>query len=76
MLAPGEQITAAATEALREAVAHGTRVAYAADPPLATLRVLRSSTSQPTTRGHLIPGASPAAYGIARPPATTKRRTP
>ncbi len=40
VLAPGEQVTAAAVEALRAAQAHGTRVAYAADPTLATLRVL------------------------------------
>lgn len=40
VLAPGEQVTAAAVEALRTALAHGTRVAYAADPTLRTLRVL------------------------------------
>ncbi|HEX5969465.1 MAG TPA: hypothetical protein VFY88_13380, partial [Intrasporangium sp.] len=42
VLAPGEQVTAAAVGALRTALANGTRVAYAADPSLATLRVLRS----------------------------------
>ena len=42
VLAPGEQVTAAAVEALRTAHRHGTRVAYAADASLATLRVLRS----------------------------------
>lgn len=41
VLAPGEQVTVAAVEALRTAQAHGTRVAYAADPSLTTLRVLR-----------------------------------
>jgi lysine decarboxylase len=43
VLAPGEQVTAAAVGALRTALANGTRVAYAADPSLATLRVLRST---------------------------------
>lgn len=42
VLAPGERVTAAAVDALRAAMAHGTRVAYAADPTLATLRVLRA----------------------------------
>lgn len=46
VLAPGEQVTATAVAALRRALANGTRVAYAADPSLATLRVLRSD------RGH------------------------
>ncbi|MFV0461916.1 MAG: aminotransferase class I/II-fold pyridoxal phosphate-dependent enzyme [Nostocoides sp.] len=40
VLAPGERITAQALTSLRDAAAHGTRIAYAADPTLATLRVL------------------------------------
>ena len=40
VLAPGEQVTAAALGALREARATGVRIAYAADPTLATLRVV------------------------------------
>ncbi|HKX68823.1 MAG TPA: aminotransferase class V-fold PLP-dependent enzyme [Intrasporangium sp.] len=40
VLAPGEQVTTAAVEAVRTAQGHGTRVAYAADPTLMTLRVL------------------------------------
>ena len=53
VLAPGEQVTEAAVEALRTAQRHGTRVAYAADPSLATLRVLRSDrgrSSEPAQR--------------------------
>ncbi len=41
VLAPGEQITAAVLAALREAQDAGVRIAYAADPTLATLRVVR-----------------------------------
>ena len=41
VLAPGERITSTALAALREARDAGTRIAYAADPSLATLRVLR-----------------------------------
>ena len=40
VLAPGEVITAAALEALRAAQADGGRIAYAADPTLATFQVL------------------------------------
>lgn len=40
VLAPGERVTAQALEVLRAARAHGTRVAYAADPSLETLRVV------------------------------------
>jgi lysine decarboxylase len=40
VLAPGERITAAALEALLAARAAGTRIAYAADPTLATLAVV------------------------------------
>jgi len=39
VLAPGEQITAATLAALDQARAGGVRIAYAADPTLATLRV-------------------------------------
>ena len=41
ILAPGEEVTEAALDALRLARAAGVRVAYAADPSLATLRVVR-----------------------------------
>ncbi len=40
VLAPGERVTAEAVSALLEARDQGLRVAYAADPTLATLRVL------------------------------------
>jgi arginine decarboxylase len=40
VLAPGELITAAALAALREAAADGGRIAYAADPTLATFQVV------------------------------------
>jgi lysine decarboxylase len=40
VLAPGELITAEAVNALREALAEGGRIAYAADPTLATLQVI------------------------------------
>jgi arginine decarboxylase len=40
VLAPGEQITAAALDALLAARDSGTRIAYAADPSLTTLRVV------------------------------------
>jgi arginine decarboxylase len=40
VLAPGEVITAAAVDALRAARADGGRIAYAADPSLATLQVI------------------------------------
>jgi arginine decarboxylase len=41
VLAPGELITAEAVAALREVAADGGRIAYAADPTLATFQVLR-----------------------------------
>ncbi|MGO9080563.1 MAG: aminotransferase class I/II-fold pyridoxal phosphate-dependent enzyme [Streptosporangiaceae bacterium] len=41
VLAPGELITSAALEALREVAADGGRIAYAADPTLATVQVVR-----------------------------------
>lgn len=41
VLAPGEEITADALAALREARSAGVRIAYAADPTLARLRVVR-----------------------------------
>jgi arginine decarboxylase len=40
VLAPGELITAEAVTALREAAADGGRIAYAADPTLATFQVI------------------------------------
>ena len=40
VLAPGELITADAVEALREVTADGGRIAYAADPSLATFQVV------------------------------------
>ncbi|MGB6454081.1 MAG: hypothetical protein WBH47_06265 [Streptosporangiaceae bacterium] len=40
VLAPGELITAAAVEALREVAADGGRIAYAADPSLQTFQVI------------------------------------
>jgi lysine decarboxylase len=40
VLAPGELITSAALEALREVKADGGRIAYAADPSLATFQVI------------------------------------
>lgn len=40
VLAPGEQVTAEAVEALTRAREAGVRIAYAADPSLGTLRVL------------------------------------
>jgi arginine decarboxylase len=40
VLAPGEEITATALRELREARADGSRIAYAADPTLATLHVV------------------------------------
>jgi arginine decarboxylase len=40
VLAPGERVTGEALDALRAARAAGTRIAYAADPTLTTLRVV------------------------------------
>jgi lysine decarboxylase len=40
VLAPGERITAAALDALHAARSDGARIAYAADPTLATLAVV------------------------------------
>ena len=42
VLAPGELITAEALDALREVAADGGRIAYAADPTLATFQVVRT----------------------------------
>jgi len=42
VLAPGEVITAGALAALRAAQAEGSRIAYAADPTLATLQVVQA----------------------------------
>ena len=41
ILAPGEEVTEEALDALSQARAAGVRIAYAADPTLATLRVVR-----------------------------------
>lgn len=41
ILAPGEEVTDAVLEALRKARSDGVRIAYAADPTLQTLRVVR-----------------------------------
>lgn len=41
VVAPGELITAELLEALREEAAKGTRIAFASDPTLATMRVVR-----------------------------------
>ena len=41
VLAPGEEVTPAVLDALRQARTAGIRIAYAADPTLATLRVTR-----------------------------------
>jgi arginine decarboxylase len=41
VLAPGEEVTEAVLETLLLARKAGVRVAYAADPTLATLRVVR-----------------------------------
>jgi lysine decarboxylase len=40
VLAPGERITAGAVDSLLAAAQAGTRIAYAADPTMATLRVV------------------------------------
>jgi lysine decarboxylase len=40
VLAPGERITGEAVEGLRQAMADGTQVRYAADPTLRTLQVV------------------------------------
>jgi lysine decarboxylase len=40
VLAPGERVTPEALAALSEARSDGVRIAYAADPQLATLQVL------------------------------------
>jgi lysine decarboxylase len=42
VLAPGERVTADALETLMAAQNEGVRIAYAADPTLATLQVLRA----------------------------------
>ena len=43
VLAPGERITEAALDALERAKAEGARIAYAADPTLATVLTVRPS---------------------------------
>jgi lysine decarboxylase len=41
VLAPGEEVTATVLDALHDAHAAGVRIAYAADPTLSTIRVVR-----------------------------------
>jgi lysine decarboxylase len=45
VLAPGEEVTAGVVDALHQARGAGVRIAYAADPSLATLRVVRDRRS-------------------------------
>ena len=53
VLAPGERITQAVLDALAQARASGVRIAYAADPTLATLRVLQLTEPEAEGgRGH------------------------
>jgi len=47
VLAPGERITAGALAALRQARSDGARIAYAADPTLATVQAVRSVGAAP-----------------------------
>ena len=47
VLAPGELITAAALDALHEVAADGGRIAYAADPSLATFQVIADAAYRP-----------------------------
>jgi lysine decarboxylase len=47
LLAPGERITTAALDALRRAQADGARIAYAADPTLATVLAVRDVPGGP-----------------------------
>jgi lysine decarboxylase len=47
VLAPGELISEAALDALREVQADGGRIAYAADPTLATFQVIRAAPGSP-----------------------------
>ena len=56
VLAPGELITSAALSALREVAADGGRIAYAADPTLATFQVIVASAVPPETRPAGAPG--------------------
>lgn len=46
-IAPGEVVRAQLVEALREAAAAGTRIAYCADPSLATLQVVSADAQVP-----------------------------
>jgi lysine decarboxylase len=45
VLAPGEEITTAAVDALAESRAAGVRIAYAADPTLAAVRVVHAGAT-------------------------------
>ncbi len=49
VLAPGETVTAPALEALRATLADGGRIAYAADPTLATLQVVEQPVDTPSS---------------------------
>jgi lysine decarboxylase len=53
VLAPGEVITAEALAALRTARAQGGRIAYAADPTLATFQVITSGFTPPMQEAHI-----------------------
>jgi lysine decarboxylase len=61
VLAPGEMITADALAALRTAKDQGGRIAYAADPSLATFQVITSGSPHP----HFESSASSADTGKA-----------
>jgi lysine decarboxylase len=50
VLAPGELITAEAVAALHDAAADGGRIAYAADPALATFQVIKNSSADAALR--------------------------
>ena len=53
-LAPGEVVTAPLVDALREAAAAGTRLAYCSDPSLGTLQVVQRRSA----RGRLVLGVA------------------
>jgi arginine decarboxylase len=69
VLAPGEVITAAALDALRATLADGGRIAYAADPTLATFQVVARELAPLPPRGRKISRATgivgPAIPGLA-----------
>ncbi len=49
VLAPGEEVTPAVLEALDRARAAGVRIAYAADPTLSTIRVVKPAIHRPNS---------------------------